>query len=505
MVFFRAETGVTNGPSDNEDTDADADYDFDKQKPTTVHEEDTADLGDEELSFWEKRSIGMANRPWTHCCSSFVIAFAIGVIGLIAGGFAVTVDGAGWESRGTLISERHIQFSLIDSNAENLYNDQSGDTWKNLIENTQENLLDDDDDGDRRLGEAFIEGAPRPFFDQGVGLYPSGKQSERSLPFTFTPALDRRLQEMSGTGLLEGCDTTWYTSGMLFTEERIWPIWRLKKNKETASFFEGEVLQELCEQENITQKYLVDKKLCFGCDSDDRCLQPYSPVFYARLVVENGMTLGCEELAQAWDIYKESAEGSLVQCVVDMKADYQPERDGQNLPESCPVGFSPIMIDELYDTSLRVQYSSSVFATTYADIDELYDAVDNYARGEELVEGAYDTQDEDFNNLSLDEQLVTDMTLALASAFITTAAMVFHTKSLFLALTGLLQIALSFPLAYTVYTFVAQLDFFPFLNFIGMPQSSCCSGGRLAKAVTTAHKISLSVARRICHFRPRCR
>jgi hypothetical protein len=136
----------------------------------------------------------MANRPWTHCCSSFVIAFAIGVIGLIAGGFAVTVDGAGWESRGTLISERHMQFSLIDFNAENLYNDQSGDTWKNLIENTQDNLLADDDDGDRRLGEAFIEGAPRPFSDQGVGLYPSGKQSERSLPFTFTLALDRRLQ-----------------------------------------------------------------------------------------------------------------------------------------------------------------------------------------------------------------------------------------------------------------------------------------------------------------------
>lgn len=126
------------------------------------------------------------------------------------------------------------------------------------------------------------------------------------------------------------------------------------------------------------------------------------------------------------------------------------------------------MLDELFDTTQRVQYTSSVFATSYFHIDELYEAADKYARGKQHIKGAYDTQDEDFVSLSLDAQLGRDMMLALASAVITFFAMVIHTRSWFLALVGVLQITLSFPLAYTVYTFLGGIVFFPFLNFIGV-------------------------------------
>ena len=418
-------------------------------------------------NFWERRSVAMAERPWAHCCTSLILSLVLGVGGLILGGFTVTVDGAGWESRGTLISDRHMQFMLVDYNAETLYNDESGETWANLIENRQENFFDDDD-GDRRLVES-IDFSPRPFFDSAVGLFPLSEkvQPTRKPPFTWTSFLDRRLQAANDTGVLQGCDATWYTSGEIFHSERLWPVWRLK-NRKTDSFFNSHVLQELCEQEELTQKYLIENKLCFGCNTDDRCLPPYSPVLYARLIIEDGMNLNCQELAVAWDTYKDTVEDKLVECVVDLKADYNPDRDGQNFPASCPEGFSPTMLDELYDTTNRIQYTSSIFATSYLDIEELYESVENFARGEEYIEGAYDTQDEDFVGLSLDAQLLVDMSLALASAFLTTGAMIFHTQSLFLAMTGLLQITLSFPLAYTVYTFLGQLDFFPFLNFIGV-------------------------------------
>jgi len=61
-----------------------------------------------------------------------------------------------------------------------------------------------------------------------------------------------------------------------------------------------------------------------------------------------------------------------------------------------------------------------------------------------------------------------DMALACASAFITALAILVHTRSPFLTGIGLLQIILSFPLSFFVYTFVGGLDFFPFLNFIGV-------------------------------------
>ena len=46
--------------------------------------------------------------------------------------------------------------------------------------------------------------------------------------------------------------------------------------------------------------------------------------------------------------------------------------------------------------------------------------------------------------------------------------MLAHTRSIWISIVGLVQIILSFPLAYFVYTFIARLDFFPFLNFIGV-------------------------------------
>ena len=84
------------------------------------------------------------------------------------------------------------------------------------------------------------------------------------------------------------------------------------------------------------------------------------------------------------------------------------------------------------------------------------------------MQGAYDTQYQDFVTILADEAVGTDMILATASAIITAFAILTHTRSPFLTLAGLLQIGLSFPLSYFVYMYVAGLTFFPFLNFIGV-------------------------------------
>ena len=60
------------------------------------------------------------------------------------------------------------------------------------------------------------------------------------------------------------------------------------------------------------------------------------------------------------------------------------------------------------------------------------------------------------------------MLLAFASSAITSVAILIHTRSLWLTIIGLFKIILSFPLGYFVYTFIFGLNFFLFLNFIGV-------------------------------------
>lgn len=73
-----------------------------------------------------------------------------------------------------------------------------------------------------------------------------------------------------------------------------------------------------------------------------------------------------------------------------------------------------------------------------------------------------------FRKIFTDTVVGRDMALACGSAFITAIAILVHTKSPFITGIGLLQIILSFPLSFFVYTLICGLEFFPFLNFIGV-------------------------------------
>jgi hypothetical protein len=223
--------------------------------------------------------------------------------------------------------------------------------------------------------------------------------------------------------------------------------------------------------EQNTQKVLVENKLCLGCDGGE-CLPPYSLVFFARLTVGDlNFTLSCDELSTQWVDYKDDVEAQLLSCVAAIKQSYS----GEELPESCPTGFNPVLVDELFGETdgngknTIVRYTSSIFATIY-DVDALYKVAGEYDRAynSEVVQGVYDNGNEDFVNQAIDSSLSSDMALALGSAVVTTLAMLVHTRSPWITLIGLCQIILSFPVAYFVYSLIARLEFFPFLNFIGV-------------------------------------
>lgn len=432
------------------------------------------------LKFLERRAVSIANRPCTYLWTSLLITIVLSLIGMIVGKFTVSVEGDGWLSRGTLIADRHTQFLLIWLNRKELFLDRTGEVWEDLITNVQPSWfakMEEDKEGNsnRRLGEnnAVMEHSKWSVIPNGATRDGQQLSESRRLPFTWTPTLRRKLQEQAtASNRLAGCDISWYETD-LTEDSRLWPIWRPKAINEPNVLLREDVLRDLCLSEEATQRVLVEQDLCYPCDGGG-CLPPYSIVLFARLTVPNGMDLECNDLAVAWTRYvtdtNPTMESDLVQCTKDLELNYKLFLDTGRLPASCPEYFFPSFVDDQYSSTSTAVYTSTIFATKSSedDLDALFDVADDFDRGTMLIEGAYDTQNEDFVFRFVDSALGKDMSLALASAFITLTAMLLHTRSPFLTLIGLLQIVLSFPLAYFVYTFMGQLDFFPFLNFLGI-------------------------------------
>jgi hypothetical protein len=78
-------------------------------KGTTVAEEPPN-------GFWARQFMRMARNPWVFFWTAFSISLALSIIAIFVGNFSVNADNAGWNSRGTLISDRHTQVLLVEQN-----------------------------------------------------------------------------------------------------------------------------------------------------------------------------------------------------------------------------------------------------------------------------------------------------------------------------------------------------------------------------------------------------
>lgn len=394
----------------------------------------------------------IARNPRTLLTLFMVTSAVLSGIGMIVGDFSISANTGGWQSRGTTIANRQTQLMLTEVNTGKLFH--GGDAvWDDLITNVQLGweVADDYEDDSRRLESDSSDLTN----DNSIMNY----QKNRSLPFQLTPELKRKLQLNVEDN---GCDLEFYTSRSLTSTSRLWPLW--KANSRTDSALDPDVLRDICEAEANTQALLEEKGLCFGCDVG--CLPPYSIVLYARLTVDDGFSLSCDELATAWKPFQANVEEEWITCVADIKTFYDVSLD-ESLPESCPPYFGTELVEFDFDQDGKTLYTSSIFATI-EDPDALYDQVDNYDRGSGTVSGAYDTQNGNFVGIFLDIVLISDMMLALSSSIVVATAIILHTRSPFLTIMGLMQIIFSFPLSYFFYTMILGFNYFPFLNFIGI-------------------------------------
>jgi hypothetical protein len=411
-------------------------------------------------SFVARRFRAMARTPWYHLVAALVVAGTLSGVGMVVGNFSVVVDNAGWQSRGTHIANRHTQVLLVLQNL-NILATGSDEVWQELEDTVQPGWETQTTSTGNARGRELLEEDE----DEYKALKESG---HRTLPFIMTDYLKRRIQESSSSGLLEGCDTSYYSNGNILRRRHLWPLWKAKGG---ASALDPQIIRDICHAEQTTQTVLEERGLCKQCSNTDRCLPPFSLVFFVRLQVgDSAFELQCDELADAWgDFVGESTVG-LQECVEEVKATYSFESTAP-LPSQCPTGFSSTMVDEYFGSEHNlVSYTSSIFVTLNLDPDKLYEIVDKYDRAEDskVVSGAYDTARESFVDIYVNESVGNDMILAMGSALITAFAVLVHTRSPWITLVGLLQIALSFPVAFFFYTFVARLEFFPFLNFIGV-------------------------------------
>lgn len=415
-------------------------------------------------SLLERYSVRVATRPCLNFWLALMISLGIGMVGVTVGDFSVAVDNAGWFSRGTLIADRHQQYRLVDVYRDGLFADGNvgdGTLWDDLINKRQARVATDDDDDRRQLwttdedsmsstrvdvfsreawttlgsrwqaGMQFLSGM-RVEEESSDGTrstttssFTKDRRSFQAKAAASQDWLVRRLQQQQldnqeSLGPLEGCQIEAYNSSSLFQDTRLWPVWKNRKQSD-YSLLDVPALQEICEAEAVTQRFLEENGLCGGCNDEKKCLQPYSLVLFVRMTVTNGLTMSCSELVQAWSTsYQSSTEQDLVPCVETLKLEYNPDEQGAILPSACPAYFFPSMLDANYDDSKQqdISHSSSIFATldTEDAIDELYESVEEFGYGTEYTYTYYDTQYEDFNVFATDEQLLIDMGLAVGSA-----------------------------------------------------------------------------------------
>ena len=258
----------------------------------------------------------------------------------------------------------------------------------------------------------------------------------------------------------------------------IFSLVRAKKPRETL--LKLAPLKELCEYEDRILKIQEDTGLCkrhFAGNEHHDCVKPVSFVTLLReylfeVKYPDGAVktwFSCERL------FSEVSQSDLDALVDEYIAQAATDRNGPvdssatfDIPEfyfEGLVGEDLVMDGKKVTTLLK-----SVFSMDHdLDVNQIYDLHKDgsFEAESDHFEVSYDTRSQELQDIFIDEVLQTDMIMACAATGIILFLIWFHTRSVFLAFIGIVQVGLTFPSAYFAYKLLFGLNFFPFLNFLG--------------------------------------
>lgn len=435
-------------------------------KPDTV---DLAVAVAKEKESAKKSALGkisrlVARNPGKYLIGALIVATIVSYIAIDIGNFNIEVDNAGWKSRSTTIANREMQVDVVDAKRSSLFYDEDGSAWSDAQNNVARGYIELE--ARRRLSSDHQTTTTMvDYFQNNIFGYGNTRISSHG-------------RKLEGE---ETCDTdSFYSSADLtFGEDNLYAMWKLQPDDDVAtkSMLDNDILLKICVAETNTLEVLdkleaTDSSTCSGCsETSGRCLPPHSLVLLLRNYVADWADKSCSDLM---DLYtaavQEEFTASLVKCVNEFRDQWDPATQTLiGVATSCPSIFLPHLVDAEFgingNTNLR--YTSSVFYTD--DMEAYYKGRDDFDGSDgEILSGVYDTTYGSINEKYVDILVQSDMLLAVASLTVTFLAMGVHTRSAWLTMIGILQIIYAIPLAYFVYVFIANLKFFPFLNFIGV-------------------------------------
>ncbi|QDZ19396.1 SSD domain-containing protein [Chloropicon primus] len=353
----------------------------------------------------------LARRPCLVMVLSLLFALGLSAVGMIVGEFEISADNDGWNSRNTPVADKQAQ----DSARLNLWARLNGEEedYRRRRHLLQESSHEFNAHGDQAFhGENHL-----------LSLY-KGKGKDFNL--------------LNMQSLKEVCE---YEAEVFRVQEES-DVCRRARDDESWPIIAGECFHPisfvtLIREDLILKKYThlnyPGKKPWFTCDT---LFSEYTATWLGELV----------------ELYV--SEAKVGPSVI-------PEHYFASLTGK------DIVNDGRHSTNLL----RTVFPMREGSLDAVY-ALHKSGKlkgnGDYSFDLAYDVGDAELTDLLIDDVLSEDMIMACAATAIILFLIWFHTRSVFMAFVGVIQVALSFPSAYFAYKLLLGFSFFPFLNFLAM-------------------------------------
>ena len=366
----------------------------------------------------------MAYRPCLVMLLALLFALVLSALGMVIGEFEVSADNDGWNSRNTPVANKAAQ----DSARLNLW--------------------------------AALRGEEQDYRRRSLQLFPT--------PLDLGSALG------SGSGASAISEPAFNIDDDFHGHDLL-ALYRMKKKGENAVTRQS--LMEICEYEVKVFSIQVREDVCRRHDWDHngnnelvgQCYQPLSFVTLIREYVfltkypngENRKFVPCDKL------FSEVTDED-IEAIADLYA-YEAKYGSNQIPDYYFNGLTGK--DMVNDGANETMLLRTIFPMREGSVDRAYDLHTSgklEATGKEVWSLAYDVGDAELTDMLIDDVLQEDMIMAVAATAIILFLIWFHTRSVFMAFVGVIQVALSFPSAYFAYKLLLGFKFFPFLNFLAM-------------------------------------
>lgn len=289
------------------------------------------------------------------------------------------VGSKGWRSRGTVISKRGMQYTLLSNHFNSLYNDEF------LSDITPSSTTMKYDSPWDYLQEEVV-----PNFKSGVG---------------------RRLPQRK---IADTCNIEWYT---YIKESNVFNA----IFSSDSSLLEPESLLKMCEAERITIDALRDNNFCSYCLENEPLMCPL-PISLST-TISSALGLGgnesCNGLIDAYTPKRDDITKQLIDCANALRY--------QNYTQSCSLPlFSSLFVDADFgkENNSDLKLSASYFYISSWITDsvarDLYNMIKSFPTSGNNVNVLYETSFQNFKDIATNEFMLDDLVshyLMLLSSF----------------------------------------------------------------------------------------